>query len=64
MLFVLLGKYDPKEMEKVHARENEVFGNPPKGVKVHSRYATVGRRGGFVNVLDVETSEQLTTRPS
>jgi len=59
MMFVLLGKYDPKEMERVHARENEIFGNPPKGVKVFSRWATVGRKGGFVNIVDVETSEQL-----
>ncbi|MHC5035850.1 MAG: acetate--CoA ligase [Planctomycetota bacterium] len=59
MMFVLLGKYNPEEMEKVHARENEVFGNPPKGVTVISRYATVGRKGGFVNIIDVEDTEQL-----
>jgi len=59
MMFVLLGRYDPEEMEKVHKREDEVFGNPPPGVTVVSRYATVGRKGGFVNIIDVEKAEQL-----
>ncbi|MHC4598577.1 MAG: acetate--CoA ligase [Planctomycetota bacterium] len=59
MMFVLLGRYDPEQMETVHNREDEVFSNPPKGVTVISRYATVGRKGGFVNIVDAENAEQL-----
>jgi acetyl-CoA synthetase len=61
MLFVLLGKFNPRDMQKVHARENEVFGEPPEGLRVVARYSTVGERGGFVNIIDAESAEQLAT---
>ena len=59
MRFALLGRYAPKELETVHAREEEVFGNPPPGITVLSRYATVGGKGGFVNIVEADDAEQL-----
>jgi len=59
MLFALLGRFDPKEMVKVHTLENEVFENPPAGIRAISRYSTVGEKGGFVNIIDAENADQL-----
>jgi len=59
MRFALLGHFDPRDMARVHQRENEVFGNPPKGVNVISRYSTVGRKGGFVNIVEADNAERL-----
>ena len=32
MLFALIGKYDPLKIEEIHAKEIEVFDNPPLGL--------------------------------
>ena len=59
MLFALIGKYDPLRISETYEKEKEVFDNPPLGLKVHGRYTTVGRRGGFLDIVEAENAEQL-----
>ncbi len=59
MLFALMGKYDPLKITEIHAKENEVFDNPPMGLKVLGRYSMVGRRGGFIDIVEAENADQL-----
>ncbi len=59
MRFALLGHFNPKDMGRVHQREEEVFGKPPRGVNVISRYSTVGGKGGFVNIVETNNAEGL-----
>lgn len=59
MLFALIGKYDPTMMKVNVEREKRVMENPPKGIKVLGRYASVGGRGGFIHLLEATSSEQL-----
>lgn len=59
MLFALLGKYNPMMLKTVMSKENEVFSKPPDGVEVVARYAMVGERGGFVNIVKASSAESL-----
>jgi hypothetical protein len=59
MLFALIGKYNPAQLAKVHERENEVFESLPTGVNVRGRYTVVGGKGGFINIVEAESSEAL-----
>lgn len=59
MLFAMIGKYDPLRITEIHSKENEVFNSPPMGLKVLGRYTTVGRRGGFIDIVEAENAEQL-----
>jgi len=59
MLFALLGKYNPMMIKTVMTRENEVFSNPPDGIEVIARYAMVGERGGFINIVKTSSAESL-----
>ncbi len=61
MLFALMGKYNPQQLAKVHARENEIFGSPPPGIKVRCRYTMVSGKGGLINIVEAENTEALTT---
>ena len=56
MLFVLQGKYNPMMIKTVMSKENEVFSNPPEGI---GRYAIVGERGGFINIVKTASAESL-----
>jgi acetyl-CoA synthetase len=55
----MIGKYDPMRITEIHAKENEVFGNPPLGLKVFGRYSMVGRKGGFIDIVEAENADQL-----
>ncbi|MCK5578900.1 MAG: acetate--CoA ligase [Planctomycetes bacterium] len=59
MLFALLGKYDPLKITEVHAKENEVLANPPLGLKIIGRYSMVGKKGGFIDIVEADSAEQL-----
>lgn len=59
MLFGLLGKYNPMMLKTVIAKEDEVFSNPPEGIEVVARYAIVGERGGFINIVKTTHAEAL-----
>ncbi len=59
MLFALYGRYDPHKLTEVHAKENEIFENPPPGLRVVARYTMVGKRGGFLHVVEANSAEQL-----
>jgi len=59
MLFALLGKYNPMMLKTVIAKEDEVFSNPPEGIEVVARYAIVGERGGFINIVKTTHAEAL-----
>ncbi|MFH1230419.1 MAG: acetate--CoA ligase [Planctomycetota bacterium] len=59
MLFALMGKYDPLRITEIHEKEKEVFDSPPLGLRVLGRYSTVGRRGGFIDIVEAESAEQL-----
>ena len=59
MLFALLGKYNPMMLKTVIAKEDEVFNNPPEGIEVVARYAIVGERGGFINIVKTTHAESL-----
>jgi Domain of unknown function (DUF3303) len=59
MLFALQGKYNPMMIKTVMNKENEVFGNPPDGIEVIARYAIVGERGGFINIVKTASAESL-----
>ena len=59
MLFALQGKYNPIMLKTVMHRENEVFSNPPDGIEVICRYAIVGERGGFINIVKTTQAESL-----
>jgi len=59
MLFALQGKYNPMMLKTVLNKENEVFSNPPDGIEVISRYAIVGERGGFINIVKTASAESL-----
>ncbi len=61
MQFALFGKYDPSRVTEAHIRENEVFSNPPKGIKVISRYTEIGKRGGFLHIVEADKAEDLGT---
>ena len=59
MLFALLGKYNPMMLKTVITKEDEVFSNPPEGIEVVARYAIVGERGGFINIVKTARAESL-----
>ena len=59
MLFALLGKYNPMMLKTVICKEDEVFSNPPAGIEVIARYAMVGERGGFINIVKTAHAESL-----
>ena len=59
MLFGLIGKYNPMMLKTVIAKEDEVFNNPPEGIEVVARYAIVGERGGFINIVKTTQAEAL-----
>ena len=59
MLFGLLGKYNPMMLKTVIAKEDEIFSNPPEGIEVVARYAIVGERGGFINIVKTTHAEAL-----
>ena len=59
MLFALLGKFDPEIISQTFVRERQIMENPPEGVKVISRYAIVGGKGGFIHIVSVDSTEQL-----
>ena len=61
MLFALLGKYNPMMLKTVTNKENEIFTNPPEGIKVVARYSMVGERGGFINIVRTASAESLGT---
>ena len=61
MRFALLGKYDPTIITESFAREHEIMGKPPPGVEVIARYARVGRKGGFIHIVEADNAEQLGT---
>lgn len=61
MLFALLGKYNPMMLKTVITKEDEVFCNPPEGIEVVARYAIVGERGGFINIVKTNRAESLGT---
>ena len=59
MLFALIGKYNPMMLKTVISKEDEVFNNPPEGIEVVARYAIVGERGGFINIVKTTHAESL-----
>ena len=59
MLFALIGKYNPMMLKTVISKEDEVFNNPPEGIEVVARYAIVGERGGFINIVNTTHAESL-----
>jgi hypothetical protein len=46
-------------LKTVICKEDEVFSNPPHGIEVIARYAMVGERGGFINIVDTTNAESL-----
>jgi acetyl-CoA synthetase len=59
MLFAMFGRYNPEKITEVHLKENQVFESPPRGIKVVARYSEVGRKGGFIHIVEAESAEAL-----
>lgn len=59
MLFALFGKYDPQKVTEAHLRENQVFENLPNDIKVISRYTEIGRKGGFIHIIETDNPISL-----
>jgi acetyl-CoA synthetase len=55
----MFGRYNPEKVTEVHLRENQVFENPPPGIRVVARYSEVGRKGGFIHIVEAESAEAL-----